>query len=464
MLVADQYFSLQISADKMQAWVRQEQPVLEDQVFNLNEISQFIEEGGIQFGIDAKVLDFVFEQQTGFFEPQCIATGKEATRGKDATLKIVAFTKEEGVDQEEGLGQADLKKVIEIPSVIEGQKLAQKIRATEGEPGKNVLGEEIPAKRGKDFTLRPGKNTRLDNETDTLYALINGQMSVNKKTVHVYPIYEIKGDMGTKTGNISFVGNVVIRGNVPTGFKIEAGGDIRIMGTVEGAELKADGSIFVGAGIVGQKRSSIYAKGSLQTTFINEGHVEVEDSIYVTQSILHSHCYAGQEIVCTRGKGNIVGGSISAGFKIQANEFGNGMHTKTELYIGPSEQTVSKQKELEIQLHKWSEERTKTDKLMKLFAQKEQTVGPLMGSEKIQKLRVQHHLNDLLEKEEDINVQLQELKELTSSVIIGFIKAERMAFPNVNVHFGKYRRKLTSSYPKIQVSLIQNEITISTLT
>ena len=75
----------------------------------------------------------------------------------------------------------DLKQVLDIPSVKEGEKLAQKVAATNGEAGMNVLGEPVEPKRGKDFKLRIGKNTRIDQKSQTLYALVSGQMSMTKK-------------------------------------------------------------------------------------------------------------------------------------------------------------------------------------------------------------------------------------------------------------------------------------------
>ncbi|UTW69218.1 DUF342 domain-containing protein [Anaerobacillus sp. HL2] len=51
------------------------------------------------------------------------------------------------------------------------------------------------------------------------FATIDGQMSVESKAViHVYPIFEVNGDLDLKVGNISFIGSVNIRGNVPARF------------------------------------------------------------------------------------------------------------------------------------------------------------------------------------------------------------------------------------------------------
>ncbi|KGA98226.1 hypothetical protein AJ85_05215 [Alkalihalobacillus alcalophilus ATCC 27647 = CGMCC 1.3604] len=458
------YFSVKVNPNKMEAYLHQKEPIGKSETVNKENLNDFLLKKRVQFGIDKQVIEYVIENQMNDFEPQLIAKGQEPTDGKDAYLSLFLNPKkEQSVETNQDMHTVDLKDVLEIPAVEAGAKLAQKIAATKGTDGINVYGDKVQAKRGKDFQLRTGKNTRLEENTQTLFSIVDGQVSFTKKTVHVYPVYEVKGDVGTKTGNIHFIGNVHIRGSVPTGFKITAGGDIRISGTIEGAELVAGGSIYVGAGIVGQKKSQIKAKGSLHTTFINEGNIEVEDSIYVTQSILHSYCYAFSEIVCIKGKGNIVGGSTSAGFKIHANEFGNAMHTKTELYVGPSEKAVKQQKEMELFIKETNENINKSSKLLKMLVEKEKRSGALQGKEKLHKLKVLHFLKESMTKRDQQEENLLELKENIQGQIFGYIKCEKMIYPNVNVHFGKYRRKLSSSYPKTQIALMENEITISML-
>ncbi|KMK77237.1 DUF342 domain-containing protein [Alkalihalobacillus pseudalcaliphilus] len=464
MHVVEPYLSLRLEQQKMKAILHQKEKVEKADTLSVELIIDYLQTKGVTYGLLMDAISTLVENQTEWLEPIEVAKGIEPVKGQDAYLLIaVRATDEANQHSVEHSGIIDLKQVLDIPSVKEGEKLAQKVAATNGEAGMNVLGEPVEPKRGKDFKLRIGKNTRIDQKSQTLYALVSGQMSMTKKTVHVYPVYQVKGDIGTRTGNIDFIGNVHVNGNVPSGFKIIAGGDIRVNGTIEGATIQAGGSIYVGAGIVGQNKSDIQAKHSLYTTFINEGNVKVGDSIYVTQSILHSHCYATTEIVCMKGKGNIVGGVVSAGFKIQANEFGNALHTKTDFYVGPSKQIVEQQRTMEKQLIELKDGIMKSSKLLNVLLEKEKRVGPLQGKEKIHKLRVLHFLKESITKRELLEESVAEMKEMNQSANFGFMKADKMIYPNVNVHFGKYRRKLTSSYSKSQIALMQNEITISSL-
>ena len=80
------------------------------------------------------------------------------------------------------------------------------------------------------------ENVVCNAEMTIMYAAIDGLFTLTGgETINVFPIYEVNGDVDYHTGNIDFVGTVVIRGNVLTGFRIRAAGDIRIVGGVEGA-------------------------------------------------------------------------------------------------------------------------------------------------------------------------------------------------------------------------------------
>ncbi|WP_368504076.1 DUF342 domain-containing protein [Alkalihalophilus sp. As8PL] len=459
MIDLDQYYQITITSNKMEATVVQHAKTNQEETIDIGQVKEWVHEHGIVFGMIEESLHSL-SNRVNLDSPLLIARGLPKKQGAAAYLLPILFKKEKVAD--DGKMKVNLKDVLDIESVREGDKVGQKIAATSGQNGKNVLGEEISAKPGKDFTLRAGKNTRVSEDEQSIYSLIDGQVSIENKRIHVHPIYEVKGDLSMKTGNISFVGNVVINGNVPTGFIVEADGDIRVRGTVEGAHLTAGGSIFVGAGIVGQHKSFLKAKGDLQTTFINEGNVEVGGTIEVAQAILHSTCTAEKTIICTRGKGNIVGGVLSAGEGVHARTIGNDMQTKTSLFIGANEQLLKKQKDTESTKRKAQDDLTKLGKLLKVYIEKQKKQS-LVGKEKIMVLRIQHSFRTAKELLDESNDILESLDKLGGPLEGGSISAKDSFYPNVFIHFGKYRRKLVSKHQYAKVTLIDSEITISSL-
>ncbi|WP_209122362.1 DUF342 domain-containing protein [Alkalihalobacillus sp. BA299] len=452
----DDIFEIQISSNKMKATIIQNQKNDEKTKLTYDELITWVKEHGVVYGINDNGLQKIVENNGLLTSPFVFAEGTNPLNGNNAYLKATKFVSEKSDRLD--VDQVDLRHVINIPSVSQGQTVGEKVEATLGQSGRNVLGEEIPAKPGRDFILRPGKNTSVSEDKSKLIAQVDGQLCIDKKTIHVYPVYEVHGDLDMRTGNIEFIGNVSIRGNVPAGFQVKAKGDIRIQGTVEAATIISEGSIFVAAGIVSQGKGFVKAKKDIHTTFINQGNVEAEGNLHVNQSILHSKCHVNGSIYCP--KGNIVGGKLSAGYEINCKELGNSMHTPTDLFIGVHQQVLEKISTHQNQLKQATEELEKLNKLLLVIELKEKKGQVLQTNERIMKLRVRNTLLQTKEKKAIAEEELIELNEEMDKSHTGVVKVERHLYPNVTLTFGKYRRKITSNHQYVKVSIIDSEIQI----
>ena len=156
--------------------------------------------------------------------------------------------------------------------------------------------------------------------------------STNGK-LNVYPVYEVKGSVDNSTGDIRFVGKVVVRGNVLTGFSIKADGDIEVDGVVEGAKLESEGNILLKRGAQGSGRGSLICKGSLVSKFIENCTVEVGGDI-VADAIMHSIISSKSTIELKGRKGLLVGGKVAARNEIRAKTIGSPMATVTTIEVG----------------------------------------------------------------------------------------------------------------------------------
>ncbi|WP_026674260.1 DUF342 domain-containing protein [Alkalihalobacterium bogoriense] len=454
-------YDIQITKDGMTATLvektRKEDELETENATTVEQLLEFIKEQGVVYGVqEQQVISYIEDPQTNSL-PIVVAEGKPPINGEKAYLLPVQL-KTEQKEQVLGNQTVDLKQVIDIPTVSEGDLVGEKIEATAGIPGMNVLGEKVEQKPGKDIQIRPGKNTRISEDGLKLFSLVDGQVSVEKKLIHVYPNYEVNGDVNMKTGNISFVGNVTIRGNVPTGFSVSAKGDIRIYGTVEGAILEAGGSIFVTAGIVAQDSGNIKAGQDLHTTFVNQANVNVGGDLHVGQAILHSRCSVGGTIFCEKGKGSIVGGQLSAAKGIHAVEIGNSMHSKTALFIGVDQTTLEKEKTLQEAVKKASDELEKLEKLLNAFAAKEKAGIALAPNERIMKLRVRNTIVQTEQTLQDAKEELEDMIENKEDNEFGTLTVKKTIFPNVSVTFGKYRRKIKSPHQYVKFALVDGEI------
>lgn len=333
----------------------------------------FLQSEGLKFGIQEDIVRrFAENPKEYFFSKTPIAMGQEPVHGQDGWIRY-AFSMDDDnrhkpVETDDG--KVDLKDVTKLNNIRKGQIIAELVPPVPGSPGTAVTGEQIPCKSGKEARFKIGKNVVLNPEQTAMYAAIDGLVTrTDKGKLNVFPVYEINGDVDYSTGNIDFVGTVVVRGNVLTGFKITAAGDIRVVGGVEGAELYADGSIEISGGIIGYNKGLVKAGHDVKSSFIQDGNVQAGDDVVVSQSIMHSNIRAGRDVLCHGAKGLIVGGNIQAGERVIARIIGNPMSTTTAIEVGVLPELRNELQELRQQVKEQIANMDKTEKALTLLDQ-----------------------------------------------------------------------------------------------
>ncbi|MBU0899896.1 FapA family protein [bacterium] len=290
-----------------------------------------------------------------FNTPLIVAEEIPPLPGKDAQInyKIKTDSTEVTLIEDENK-KIDYKKISVVENVLAGQLIALKEPASleGGKPGKKVTGEEILIPLGKELKIPAGKNTKLSGDETELYATIDGHIILINDKLNVEPIYELKGDVNIRTGNIEFLGTVIIEGGVEDGFKVETEGDIRIADLVGAATLSAGGNIFIEGGIKGKKRANIFAKGDVKAKFVENAHISACRNIMISNEVLHSHLNAGRSVMVSENKGLIIGGRVRAGEEILANEIGCKVHTKTNIEVGVLPKTREQLQSLDYLIEK----------------------------------------------------------------------------------------------------------------
>ncbi|QHT60722.1 DUF342 domain-containing protein [Paenibacillus lycopersici] len=365
------YLVIQQSPDKLAAYLTFN---VADDNFSCTaeQLDDFLKSHGIKYGVMRDVIDQLVKLPSRYFHSQTlIAKGDAPVSGEDGYIRF-AYDMNEGEYQPLELesGKVDFKEVTQLKNVKRGQLIAEKVKATLGKDGTAVTGEPIPSRNGKEAYFKLGKNVVLNPEQTAMYAAIDGLIAMTDKAkVNVFPVFEVNGDVDYKVGNIDFVGNVVIRGNVLTGFKVKAAGDIRVIGGVEGAVMETDGSIEITGGVLATNKGYIKAGKNVKCSFIQDGNVTAADDVIVSQSIMHSQVRAGRNVLCTGTKGLVVGGSIQAGERVVARTIGNTMSTATVIEVGVRPELRSELLERRGQIKQLSENLDKSEKALALLDQ-----------------------------------------------------------------------------------------------
>jgi uncharacterized protein (DUF342 family) len=272
-------------------------------------------------------------------KPVTIARGSKPHDGHDAYMTYNFETDHSKLRIKEAEdGSVNFKELNLIQNVVKGQPLAQKIPPEQGKAGITLYGRYLEAKNGKDIKLPLGKNVAVDSDGATIIAETNGQVLLVADKVNVEPIMQIDGDVSIKTGNITFLGTVVVKGNVEDGYDITASGNIEIAGTVGKSKIVAEGDIVVSLGINGRDEGYIKAGKSLWAKFIQNVQVDVEENIIVTDGIINSNVTANKKIIVQGKRAAIIGGHVFATEEIYAKTLGSsagGSETIIEVGFDP---------------------------------------------------------------------------------------------------------------------------------
>lgn len=331
----DAMLIIDVSKDEMEATVTATAPAMSGGDITAEQIRKALETQGVVAGIEEdKISEFVDNPVYG--TPYEVAHAIMPQDGRDA---YIAFnfetdpTKLKIKQNEEG--KVNFKELNKIQNVVKGQPLATKMPPERGKAGKTLYGRYLEAKNGKDIKIPLGRNVELDKDGVTVIASAAGRVHYDDQRINVEPVLELES-VGIKTGNIDFLGSVVVKGNVEDGYEIKATGNIEIFGTVGKSFIKSEqGDIIVTQGIFGHDEGVVQGGKSLWAKFIQSAKVEVEEYIVVSDSIMNSEVSAMKSIFLNGKKAQITGGHLFATEEICAKNIGSpGGGTETILEVG----------------------------------------------------------------------------------------------------------------------------------
>ncbi len=349
----DAVITVSISDNRMEAYLRIKPPMNGGLSPTLKDLEDALANKKITFGVKKAKLK-VLAAYPVYNTDNLIATGIMPVNGINGT-HVFKFSAEKDLrPKERADGTVDYRDLGIVENVKKGQILCVITHPIDGSEGITVTGRVLLPIKGKAVPSLVGKNTELSEDGTAIYSKIDGQVEYDGRKISVSESLFIKGNVDNSTGNIKFVGNVIIAGTVLDNFVVEAGGNIEIAGTVGSAVLKADGSIFLRSGIIG---SEVSCKGDLTSKFIEHCNVFASGNI-TSEFIMTSNIKCGISVELVGSKGKLVGGSCIAGQNIIARTIGsiNDLETDLKIVIDPSisvrqQELVKQLPGLEKQIH-----------------------------------------------------------------------------------------------------------------
>lgn len=302
--------------------------------------------GLLQQEVKSAVLDKIYNRDV------LIAAGDQVVNGSDAIIKFVTQITARKAPKQNEDGSVDFFQLELFHSVEKGQVIAEKTPASEGVPGKSVIGTTLSQLAGKDKPFPAGINTVISEDGLRLVATMSGRIQENAGRINVLNVFEVNGDIDISTGNIIFDGNVIVKGSIRHGYSLEASGNVDIFGAIDKATVIAGGDIAVKGGIIGNianpHECKVFGKGNVTCLYIENTSVSAADNIS-SQAIINSEIRCGGEVII-EGKGSILGGRIIAAKNIMIKSSGSQAYVETSFEAGTDPTLADRENELTNEL------------------------------------------------------------------------------------------------------------------
>ncbi|MEG1568129.1 MAG: FapA family protein [Oscillospiraceae bacterium] len=317
--------------------------------WDMDFLQNVLKDIGINNGIDEAALEEIllptYDKEIVF------AIGTPAVNGSNAILKENFPREAKPHFETRPDGSIDFKNMHMVTSVEKGTVICELIAPTPGVDGLDIYSNKITARPGNKLILARGENTEtleVSKELTQLIASCSGSLVYRKDKFCIDNVFKVDGNVDNGTGNIDFVGNVVITGDVLEGYSVKTQGSITVFGTVEGASLYADEDIHIEKGINGMGKGILKAGGEITAKFIENCTVTSGGNI-ASESIINSKVECDGDIKVT-GKGLIIGGKITDFGSITAKVIGSNSSTPTIIILGTTPSILRERSDVDMQL------------------------------------------------------------------------------------------------------------------
>lgn len=321
-----------VSDNGMSAYILIPPPNTPDVKYTATQIIETLHHAGITTGIMSDAIaDFLASSE--YNRPVPIAQGIPAVNGVDGFFTYHFKTTLDNKPKELPDGSVDYRSIDLYEPVTAGSVIATYTPAVPGINGVTVKGTVVNAMPGKEQKPLKGTGFSISEDLTTYTSQLNGKIEFNCDTITITNVMEIKSDVDIASGDIVFDGDVIIHGNVLSGSMIHAGGELTILGNVEGAYIFSDGNMQIKGGMQGSGKGVVECNSDVWGKFFEQSTLRIKGDLH-SNSLLNCNAYVMKNIYITGKRGIIVGGDTVSIGSIEATIVGNAAEAKTKLSAG----------------------------------------------------------------------------------------------------------------------------------
>lgn len=228
--------------------------------------------------------------------------------------------------EEQADGSVDHTELNFVHSFSAGDEIAEWVASdgVEGDVDSRFLfdAKEFPA----------GKGTGIkSNCPDKLFAARDGYACYLDGKIVVRETLTVHRDVDYHTGNIHFVGDVVLEGSVRSGFEI-VGRNVSVQDQVEASCVRTERELRCRGGVKGGGDAFLESAGNMKLAYCENAMLKSRQDILVKGALMHSDVFADGHLAVG---GRLTGGTFHAFETIfVGGQLGGGLDTDTAVVLG----------------------------------------------------------------------------------------------------------------------------------
>ena len=441
MTVTQRVVVVELTDDRMQAWIRLASPD-DPQPLTSEAIVKSLEERNIVVNdaVLKRINDVITLNAEGKDRQErvLVAEGIPVVEGKNAELLWDESFKKCAQDWQ-GNAPVDYYRFNSIVTVEVDQPIGTLVPAVPGSNGADVFGKTITPKRcPKDVQL--DSSVRMsDEDATTVLAGSAGKVVYEDGRLSISEVFKVAKDVSFETGNIDSSVHVDISGTVRDLFTVKSEKAVSVGGAVEAAEIDAQGDVLVRGGILQRGTGSVKAGGDIVARFCDGANLHAAGNIKIAGEIMNSRVHCDEKLLASRGA--VIGGQFYAREGVEVATLGSDACVPTEIIAGIHPGVVREAERLREGL----KEKSETAERIR------QTVQPLMADLKrlspAQRERATELLftADALESEvAEVEVKRTEMLEAARAGGTPYVLVSKAVHSGVSVRIGRRHTVFTN--------------------
>lgn len=446
-LPVDSEVSVTVVSNGSEAYITVEPPVNGGAEITADTIMRKLAEANVTYGINQEAVNKIADKKL-YGDRTLVAVWTPPINGTDGTITYRYEKKVEIAPVEDEHGFVDYKNLGLVRTVHRGDVIADITLPTEGMPGTDVRGKALRQIVGKKAAYTIGTNTELTEDGTQIIALIDGNINFKNNAFVIDNVVTIAGDVDASVGNINFVGDVVVKGEVMEGFKISSNANIIVAGNVNGAQLEADGDVIIKKGCINSK---VVAHGSVTINFCERSDIKCDGTLTSSNFVI-CDVYCGE--LCLKGNtGGLLGGKYTSLSSVELSNIGTKNYTPTMLTIGDNALLAEERDMLMKEIEKNEKSVNDVTLIINFLNEKKKELRSLpedkekiLGNACRQKILLGVEIKNLKKRVDEINITLASRQYLS-------VSCRGYMYPGVKIIINDAVFKADTEYVRTKIRL-----------